>query len=248
MNAKTMKLCTVLAFVLFAGLLLVPFAGAYEKAKDTKAQEEPVFSYDKTAISNLKPWTAKKFRNDPNNFQFVIIGDRTGGANVQGTFKLAMDQINLLQPEFVINVGDIIEGYAKDKGELKKMWDEADGWTGKLQMPFFYVRGNHDVAFPGGKEGWLERFGVGYYYFVYKNVLFMVLDTEVNRPEPPPDMHEKIQLYNKLQAENLQKAKELLAEFMKSDAVAGALSKPAEFPQKQMAWIKKTLTKYPDVR
>lgn len=42
----------------------------------------------------------------------AIIGDGTGGANVQGTFKLAMDQLNLLQPEFVINVGDIIEGYS----------------------------------------------------------------------------------------------------------------------------------------
>lgn len=42
----------------------------------------------------------------------AIIGDRTGGANVQGAFKLAMDQLNLLQPEFVINVGDIIEGYS----------------------------------------------------------------------------------------------------------------------------------------
>ncbi|MFC1834471.1 metallophosphoesterase family protein [Thermodesulfobacteriota bacterium] len=248
MNPKTKKCYAVCALVLFFGLLLVPLAEAYEQAKDTKAQEQPVFSYDKTAITNLKPWTAKKFRNDPNNFQFAIIGDRSGGANVQHTFKLAMDQLNLLQPEFVINVGDLIEGYAKDN-ELRKQWKEAEGFTGKLQMPFFYTRGNHDVSFSGGKDGWNERFGVGYYYFIYKDVLFMVLDTEDSpRPEPPPEMKEKTELYKKLQVEDPQKAKEMLAEFMKSEAIVAALGKPAEFTEKQLAWVKKTLAKYPEVR
>jgi len=95
------------------------------------------FSYDQQKLTGAKPWTSTEFQNDPEEFQFVIIGDRTGGANVSGTFALAIDQLNLLQPEFVINVGDVIEGYSDDKAELNAEWDEMDGMLEKLAMPFF---------------------------------------------------------------------------------------------------------------
>ena len=94
----------VLFMLLLAGLLL---------QSGCSSTPPPVFTFDQAAMPEAKPWTSKDFKNDPNNFQFVIIGDRTGGANVLGTFKLAMGQLNLIQPEFVINVGDIIEGYAE---------------------------------------------------------------------------------------------------------------------------------------
>jgi hypothetical protein len=80
-------------------------------------------SYDTGALPGAKPWTSQEFKDDPENFQFAIIGDRTGGANVEETFKLAVGQLNLLQPEFVINVGDIIDGYSDDKDELNAEWD-----------------------------------------------------------------------------------------------------------------------------
>ena len=208
-----------------------------------------VFSYDKTALSGEKPWTNENFKNNPDNFQFAIIGDRTGGANVQGTFKLAMGQLNLLQPEFVINVGDIIEGYADEKNELNEMWKEVEGLTGKLQIPFFYTRGNHDVSFTGGKEDWSERFGPGYYFFVYRDVLFMVLDSEDSpRPEPPPEIKEATKIYKRLQTEDPEAAKKMLAEFMSSEAIVAALGKPVEFPDEQIAWIEKTLAENTDVR
>ena len=44
-------------------------------------ETEPVFSYDKERITEAKPWTNKEFQNNPADFQFVIIGDRTGGAS-----------------------------------------------------------------------------------------------------------------------------------------------------------------------
>jgi hypothetical protein len=208
-----------------------------------------VFHYDEEAIPEAKPWTSEDFRNNPKNFQFAIIGDRTGGANVQGTFKLAMSQLNLLQPEFVVNVGDIIEGYAKDKDELNEMWEEAEALTGGLQMPFFYTRGNHDVSFPGGKEYWSKRFGPGYYYFLYRDVLFMVLDSEdTPRPEPPPEIKEATKVYKRLQVEDPPAARKMLAEFMKSDAIVAALGQPVEFPAKQLGWIETTLAENADVR
>jgi hypothetical protein len=127
--------------VLFTVVFLSSCAMAPNKAQDSAA-----FSYDQTRLAKAKPWTDKKFQSDPNEFQFVIIGDRTGGANVLGTFKLAMDQINLLQPEFVINVGDLIEGYSDDKAELNAEWNEMDKMIEKLKMPSFRTAGNHDIA------------------------------------------------------------------------------------------------------
>ena len=41
------------------------------------------------------PWTYKPFRNDADDFQFVVIGDRTGGHR-PGIFADAMAKINLL--------------------------------------------------------------------------------------------------------------------------------------------------------
>ncbi len=208
-----------------------------------------VFKYDESMMSKAKPWTSENFKNNPDNFQFAIIGDRTGGANVQGTFDMAMDQLNLLQPEFVINVGDIIEGYVEDKNQLNAMWDEAEELTGKLQMPFFYTRGNHDVSFPGGKEIWQERHGPGHYYFVYKDVLFMVLDSEGDpRPDPPPEIREATRPCKRLQVEGPEAAKKMLDEFMTSEAVVAGLGNPVEFPEAQLAWINMTLARNADVR
>jgi len=211
--------------------------------------ETAEFYFDHSAVAGAKPWTSEAFRNDPDNFQFAIIGDRTGGANVEGTFKIAMDQMNLLQPEFVINVGDIVEGYAEDSIELAAMWEEAESLTARLDMPFFYTRGNHDVSFPGGKEEWARRRGPNYYQFVYKNTLFLVLDSEDSpRPEAPPQIKEATKVYKRLQVEDPEAAKRMLAEFMSSEAIVAALGQPVEFPEEQLAWIRKTLAENADVR
>ena len=237
---EDMKLKTMIMVIAFAALL---------QSCHKEIETEPVFSYDKEHITDAKPWTEKLFQNDPEEFQFAIIGDRTGGANVQGTFKLAMAQLNLLQPEFVINVGDIIEGYTKDKAELHAQWEEAEDMTSMLGMPFFYTRGNHDVSYPEAREVWKERHGPAYYHFVYRNTLFLVLDSEdAPRLDPPPGMEEKIKLYNRLQTEDPEKAKQMLAEFMKDEAIVAGLSKPVEFPKEQLAWIEKILRKNTDVR
>ena len=243
----------VLAGVLVVGLSLLAGCASTPAGTDVSgqadAQQAAVFSYDEATFSGARPWTSENFKNDPENFQFAIIGDRTGGANVQGTFLLAMGQLNLLQPEFVINVGDLIEGYTKDKTELHAQWDEADEMTRVLEMPFFHTRGNHDVSYPEAREVWSDRLGRAYYHFLYREVLFLVLDSEdAPRLDPPPGMEESIKLYNRLQTEDPERAKEMLAEFMKDESVVAGLSKPVEFPQEQLDWITETLEANEGVR
>jgi hypothetical protein len=86
-----------------------------------------------------------------------------------------------MQPEFVISVGDLIEGYTEDKDKLTGEWDEFRRYVGQLQMPFFYVPGNHDMANRAQEKLWQEQFGRSYYHFVYRNLLFVMLNSE----DPP---------------------------------------------------------------
>lgn len=126
------------------------------------------------------PVTDRPFANDPANFQFAVVGDRTGGHR-DGVYARAMDQLNWLQPEFVLSVGDHIEGYTEDAEELQRQWRDVQAHTGRLEMPYFYVPGNHDISNPVMLAQWRERLGRDYYHFRYGDVLFLALSTE----DPP---------------------------------------------------------------
>ena len=206
------------------------------------------FSYDQHMLPGAKPWTGAEFQNNPENFQFVVIGDRTGGANQEGTFKLAVSQLNLLQPEFVINVGDIIEGYSDDKAELNAEWQDVDDMLAELKMPFFRTPGNHDIANDVATQVWTERYGATYYHFRYQDVLFLVVNSEDPPREAPEGIKEKLELYNELQVKDPAKAQAMLAEFMADEAVVAGLNKPVEFSDEQLGFVKDTLAQNADVR
>lgn len=140
-----------------------------------------------TDIGQSVPVTRKGFLDDPENFQFVIVGDRTGGHR-PGVFEKAMYQVNLLQPEFVLGVGDLIEGYIEEEQEIEAQWEEVESMIDSLQMPFFYVAGNHDISNPVMANLWRERRGQDYYHFLYKNVLFIALNTEDPPFQMPPEL------------------------------------------------------------
>ncbi len=123
------------------------------------------------------PVTDKALLNDPDHFRFVIVADRTGGRR-DGVFAEAVEKTNLLRPEFVISVGDLIEGYTEDLARIEMEWDAFDRLVDRLEMPFFYIPGNHDVTNPVMAEVWKQRYGAAYYHFVYKNTLFLCLNTE----------------------------------------------------------------------
>lgn len=124
-----------------------------------------------------KPWTSLNINDKPGQFQFVVVTDRTGGHR-PGVFEKGVEKINLLQPEFVMSVGDLIEGYTTDTVEINRQWDEFTGFVDKLEMPFFFVPGNHDMTNPVMERIWKERFGPTHYSFVYQDVLFMALNSE----------------------------------------------------------------------
>jgi hypothetical protein len=118
---------------------------------------------------------------EPGQFQFAIVTDRTGGHR-EHVFESAVSKANLLLPDFVMSVGDLVEGYTTEAALIAQQWDEFRGFVGKLEMPFFYVPGNHDISNPVMAAVWKEQFGRSYYHFVYHDVLFLCLNTEDGAP------------------------------------------------------------------
>lgn len=164
-----------LFFILF---LAASYAWAHESAEAPAAVSlSNVPTVHLTAEGSASgPWTNLLFNNDEGSFQFAIVSDRTGGHRA-GIFESALSKLNLLQPEFVMSVGDLIEGYTSDRAEIEAEWDEFDSFVQKLQMPFFYLAGNHDMSNPVMADIWKERLGQSYYAFRYQEVLFVVLNS-----------------------------------------------------------------------
>lgn len=163
----------------------------------------------KADAENRNPWTHDRVNSQPDEFQFAIVSDRTGSHRAQ-VFSRAVDRLNLLQPEFVVSVGDLIEGGNKPPEKVTAEWEEFDGYVRKLTMPFFYVPGNHDVANPNTFKVWGERLGRRYYHFVYRNVLFLCLNTD--DPANPNDAEEKSIGSPAIRKEQLDYAKKVLAD------------------------------------
>jgi hypothetical protein len=144
-------------------------------------------------LAGPTPWTSLAPRDAAEDFRFVLVTDRTGGHRGD-VFEQALPKINLLEPAFVLSVGDLIEGYSEDRTELDAMWDELEGFVARLKMPFFHAAGNHDFSNEVMSHVWRERFGPSYYHFRYKDVLFLILNSELfssvshpGHPVPGPD-------------------------------------------------------------
>ena len=157
-DPSMVKAIKVLVFL--AGISSAHFglADLSEPAKRTEIDA----SIPDHADNGKKPWTSLETLDSDNRFHFAIVTDRTGGERLN-VFGPAMETVNLLQPSFVVSVGDLIEGYTKDRAQLKREWDELDSFVRKLDAPFFYTAGNHDYSNQVMADVWRERYGTSYY-------------------------------------------------------------------------------------
>jgi predicted MPP superfamily phosphohydrolase len=128
------------------------------------------------------PWTHDRFDDDEDKFMFALISDLTGGER-EHIYNIALQQVNLFRPEFILSVGDLIDGGTEDTDKLDNQWNSFNKRTEAAKSPFFRVGGNHDLSNMVMREYWIDAYGQRYYYFVYKDVLFMVLDSEDYAPE-----------------------------------------------------------------
>jgi len=110
-----------------------------------------------------------------NNFRFSIVGDRTGSA-VPAVYEQVWREIDRLHPDFVINVGDTIEGRRDEFAEAQ--WKSVRAFHDRYkQYPFYMAPGNHDVwSAISAKIFERESGHPPFHSFNYQNAHFVVLD------------------------------------------------------------------------
>jgi hypothetical protein len=107
--------------------------------------------------------------------RFAIIGDRTGTAT-SGVYEQIIAEIEQLRPDFVITVGDQIQGYTEDTVSINAQWDEYFDIVKKLTMPLYITPGNHDITNDKMLPIYEKRVGRPNYSFNVRYCHFVVLD------------------------------------------------------------------------
>ena len=167
--------------LLTAAALLCPVAGARSAPH---GQETPRYVTDRPNAIDLP------LPGEEDAFTFAIFGDRTGGPD-RGVSILAdaVRDVNLLEPDLVMTVGDLIQGYNTTPSWMRQMTEFKDIMS-RLLCPWFPVAGNHDIYWrgePAAPEGEHEasyemHFGPLWYAFSHKGSFFIILYTDEGHP------------------------------------------------------------------
>ncbi|HOP06719.1 MAG TPA: metallophosphoesterase [candidate division Zixibacteria bacterium] len=122
--------------------------------------------------------------------RFAVLGDRTNTAN-DSAYGLAVTEIERLKPDFVMTVGDHIEGYTEDSTRIITEWEEYLKVIEPLTMPIHFAPGNHDIT-TRPMEPFFRRFAAEpYYSFDYEGRHFVILDNTPGGGGPAEPIDEK---------------------------------------------------------
>ena len=116
-------------------------------------------------------------------FHFVVLGD-SQFHDVPG-FNRMIDDLTHIRPAFVVQVGDMIEGYSNNLDTIAAEWTRFAEQIAPLEaIPFVPVPGNHDLynayrrADRKIESLYRERWGPTYRFFDYRNARMVILNSD----------------------------------------------------------------------
>ena len=184
-------------FVLVLMLVTACFASGqelenlkHERHKHGHNPKHAVVPASEDRFFTSREGAALKLTSEEPMFTFTVFGDRTGGPD-SGVNILAdaVRDVNLLEPDLVMTVGDLVQGYSQTDEWLPQM-REYRGIMDELVCPWFPVAGNHDIYWRGPNRPELEHepqyekhFGPLWYAFEHKDCFFVVLYTDEGNPK-----------------------------------------------------------------
>lgn len=110
------------------------------------------------------------------DFEFVVIGDTRPTFESENfrNFEQLIPRINAAKPAFVVNLGDLIYGYAPLRKETQ--WDKYEKVIRAFEVPYFQIPGNHDTHSRDARKAYGRRFHKFYQSFDHDGCHFVLLD------------------------------------------------------------------------
>ncbi len=138
----------------------------------------PAFAGQSTLIESSLTRLEQSSPSSPDRFDFIVVGDSNTLKPLEASpfFTQSIEEFNILKPDFVLHVGDIILGGSADG--VPPQWDHFDQIIAKCEPPFLPIPGNHDISDEATEQIWQDRIGPTHYSFQYGNSFFIFLNSE----------------------------------------------------------------------
>lgn len=121
------------------------------------------------------------------SFTFAVFGDSRPvlfGLPQGKPFKDIISEIELVHPDFMVDVGDLVFGYMSDEKEVRRQYQDFVETIKFLTVPFYAVLGNHEIAGIKGESAYKDFVKKETYYsFTHKGSYFVVINTDIQPDE-----------------------------------------------------------------
>lgn len=115
---------------------------------------------------------------DEANSTFIVWGDSQ--LTHPDLFARVVRETELLRPDFVVQVGDLIHGYTYDPRRAEREWEIFKKQIAPLTAPYYPVPGNHDITTPEIDAMYGQAFNRPkpyYYSFDHGDIHFIILSS-----------------------------------------------------------------------
>ena len=121
-------------------------------------------------------WSRCLLENEKLSENFFVVQHKKNSVE-SGYLTLSKSEVENLNTKHTTNLPKELDD-TKYKSSTEQRWESFNSRASKINAPIFYVGGNNDLSNNVMKKSWKDKYGPTYYHFIYKNILFLVLDTE----------------------------------------------------------------------